>query len=57
MPIYNYKCRACGNEFQQLKKVDNRRMANCVCGGEADLKVSTFKGHLKGNNFTKKVIE
>lgn len=57
MPIYNYKCRACGNKYQKLKKVDNRMMDNCVCGGEADLMPSTFKGHLKGDNYTKNVIE
>ena len=54
MPMYKYECRACKNKYEKIKKVENRKMDNCECGGEADLIMGNFNEHFKGDNFTKK---
>jgi putative FmdB family regulatory protein len=56
MPIYKYKCNNCGNEFEKMKKIEDRHSAECdLCDEEAKLKISSFNGHFKGDNFTKTI--
>lgn len=57
MPIYNYKCKECGKKFSKLKGMSERGSEVCECGGRAELQLSTFTGHLRGDIYTKDVIE
>lgn len=38
MPLYSYKCLSCGNEFDEICKVkDRKQYASCpICGGKGD---------------------
>ena len=40
MPIYEYGCEACGNVFEKIQKVADRRHARCECGQTADQRVT-----------------
>lgn len=36
MPMYDYKCEACGLEFEKNRKVEDRENATCpACGAQA----------------------
>ena len=38
MPIYRYKCRKCGEEFEERKGIEGRHMVRCpMCHYIADL--------------------
>ncbi len=57
MPIYEYKCPACGCQFDELKKVDQRdEPATCpqeTCAHEAVKQVSRSSFELKGGGWAK----
>ncbi len=45
LPIYQYRCSKCSGNFEELKKVDDRKSTNCPsCGDKADL-ASTFQSN------------
>ena len=53
MPIYAYKCRACGHELEVLQKVSDPPLRTCPsCGQEAIAKQLTAAGfQLKGSGW------
>lgn len=57
MPIYEYKCPACGCQFDELRKVDQRdEPATCpqeTCAHEAVKQVSRSSFELKGGGWAK----
>jgi len=46
MPLYQYKCKQCGNQFERLIPIhlrDNSQWAYCrKCGGDSKRLISTF---------------
>ena len=40
MPIYEYKCSSCGNEFEKMQSINNdERITECPsCKGQAERK-------------------
>ena len=42
MPVYDYKCEKCGNEFEIWAKVENRYDIDCKCGNRASKILSTI---------------
>ena len=57
MPIYEYKCPACGCQFDELRKVEQRdEPATCpqeTCAHEAVKQVSRSSFELKGGGWAK----
>lgn len=53
MPIYEYKCSSCGNEFEKMQSINNdERITECPsCKGQAERKVSVTSYHLTGSGF------
>lgn len=44
MPIYEYKCRSCGKDFEELRDIEHRDGATCPdCDNLADRKMSLFR--------------
>lgn len=42
MPLYEYKCQDCGNEFERLVALsdDSRNTRTCPCGGASRRQIS-----------------
>ena len=66
MPIYEYNCEKCGNEFEESFPMDERAKPtktpcekdvgmdeSVVCGGKVYLKMSLGSFHLKGGGWYK----
>ena len=55
MPIYEYKCKACGHEFEIAQRITESSLTLCPeenCGGEVFRKISKNVGLLfKGSGF------
>ncbi|MGZ5093135.1 MAG: FmdB family zinc ribbon protein [Burkholderiales bacterium] len=53
MPIYEYRCSACGYEHEYLQKVSDPRLTTCPECGKAtfDKQVSAAGFQLKGNGW------
>lgn len=53
MPIYEYKCNACGHELEALQKVGAEPLVTCPTCNEAELKkkVSAAGFRLKGGGW------
>lgn len=53
MPIYEYHCNHCGNDFEKMQSINNEeRVTECPnCKKEAERKVSVTSYHLTGNGF------
>ena len=53
MPIYEYKCSACGHREDHLRKVSEARLTKCpMCGKKKYEKQLTAAGfHLKGSGW------
>jgi putative FmdB family regulatory protein len=53
MPTYDYRCRACGHEFEKFKKMSEEAHANCPqCGAQAERLISGGAGLVfKGSGF------
>lgn len=52
MPIYEYRCRACGHRFSRLQKIgaDAAQVACPSCGAQdAEREVSTFASSSSGS--------
>lgn len=59
MPIFEFKCRNCGHEFEflKIKSDDHAQCPNCAVKGDGNLekKVSTGTSfQLKGDNWAQK---
>lgn len=47
MPIYCYKCKNCGKEFENINRVEDRYKQKCVeCGSEVDILVQPTAFHI-----------
>jgi putative FmdB family regulatory protein len=53
MPIYEYRCEACGHEFEQLQKISDEPLKDCPECGEPALKklISAAGFRLKGSGW------
>jgi putative FmdB family regulatory protein len=52
MPIYEYRCRECGTEFEEWQKISAPAVSPCKqCGGTASRMISHSAFHLKGTGW------
>ncbi|HQG32438.1 MAG TPA: zinc ribbon domain-containing protein [Deltaproteobacteria bacterium] len=52
MPIYEYKCLKCGNEFEAMQKFSDSPIRKCSsCGGQVKKLISHSSFHLKGSGW------
>ncbi len=53
MPIYEFVCKACGNQFEEILPFSDKPRAPCpACGSkEVDKQVSASAFHLKGGGW------
>ncbi len=53
MPTYEYKCRDCGEKFDEFQKITDPPLTRCPsCGGEIDRLISGGSGIMfKGSGF------
>lgn len=52
MPIYEYKCRKCGKEFEVFQGITAQPMQTCQsCGGPVHKLMSLSTFHLRGNGW------
>jgi len=43
MPLYEYHCQACGNDFEKIRKFSNKDLVSCSkCGARATFKFSSY---------------
>jgi putative FmdB family regulatory protein len=43
MPIYQYKCKKCGEEFEKFQHIDDRYETKCKCGGDTKILIKPQK--------------
>ena len=55
MPIYEYTCKTCGQEFEVIQKFSDPPLAACDCGegGPVERKLSLSAFHLQGHGWYK----
>jgi putative FmdB family regulatory protein len=54
MPIYEYACKACGHEFEELQTVTEGGTAKCpICGAAAERRISVPQRAIIRENATK----
>jgi len=52
LPIYEYKCKDCGNEFEMLQKFSDPPPSGCPsCSGGITKLISQSSFHLKGTGW------
>jgi putative FmdB family regulatory protein len=52
MPIYEYKCLKCSNDFEAMQKFSDALISKCpICGGAVKKKMSNTSFHLKGSGW------
>jgi putative FmdB family regulatory protein len=52
MPIYEYKCRKCGKEFEIFQGITDQPLQTCPsCGGAVHKLMSLSTFHLKGSGW------
>ncbi len=52
MPIYEYKCSKCKNEFEAVQKFSDAPILQCpTCGGPVKKLISRSAFHLKGSGW------
>jgi len=53
MPLYEYRCNACGHEFEALQKINDEVLVHCPACDEAELRklVSAAGFRLKGDGW------
>lgn len=52
MPIYEYKCKKCGKEFEVIQKFSDKPVAECIeCKGPVEKLISQSSFHLKGDGW------
>jgi putative FmdB family regulatory protein len=52
MPIYEYRCESCGNEFEIIQKVNARPLRKCKqCSGKLEKLISRSSFQLKGGGW------
>ena len=51
MPLYEFRCKACGHEFEELVNSSDVGVLSCKqCGSEALRKMSSFSSSVAGGN-------
>lgn len=51
MPLYDFKCRACGSVFERLTPASTAEQP-CKCGAQAQRQLAASKGYeLKGGGY------
>lgn len=55
MPIYEYSCESCGEDFEAIQKFSDPQLKVCDCGkaGKVTRKVSLSAFHLQGGGWYK----
>jgi len=48
MPLYTYHCQKCGETFDKIRKVDERKSAPCDCGSSAEICLSAPRTIVNG---------
>ncbi|NKN33071.1 FmdB family zinc ribbon protein [Marichromatium bheemlicum] len=53
MPIYEYRCEACGHEMEALQKISDAPLTDCPACGKSELKkqISAAGFRLKGGGW------
>ena len=52
MPIYEYRCKKCGKEFELFQKISDPAVNTCkFCKGSAHKLISLSSFHLKGSGW------
>jgi len=52
MPIYEYRCKKCGREFEMFQKISDPAIKSCkFCTGQAHKLISLSSFHLKGSGW------
>ncbi len=52
MPIYEYKCKKCGSEFEVFKKITDPDERNCkFCNGQVNKLISLSSFQLQGSGW------
>jgi putative FmdB family regulatory protein len=52
MPIYEYRCRECAEEFEVMQKISDRPLRKCrSCGGRLDKLLSQTAFVLRGSGW------
>ncbi|HEY9160084.1 MAG TPA: zinc ribbon domain-containing protein [Desulfomonilia bacterium] len=52
MPIYEYKCLKCSNDFEAMQKFSDAPISKCPsCGGRVKKKMSNTSFQLKGSGW------
>jgi putative FmdB family regulatory protein len=52
MPIYEYRCMKCRNEFEEMQKFSDTPVSRCPsCGGKAKRLISRSSFQLKGSGW------
>jgi putative FmdB family regulatory protein len=52
MPIYEYRCTSCGDEFETIQKVNSRPLRKCKqCNGKLEKLISRASFSLKGGGW------
>lgn len=52
MPIYEYKCNACGHKFEKIQSFSDSPVQKCeVCNGGVSKLLSKSTFHLKGSGW------
>ena len=52
MPIYEYKCRKCGKEFEIFQRMTDPAVKSCQhCKGQVEKLMSLSSFHLKGSGW------
>jgi putative FmdB family regulatory protein len=52
MPIYEYRCKKCGKEFEIFQKMSDPVIKTCkICKGPANRLISMSSFHLKGGGW------
>jgi putative FmdB family regulatory protein len=52
MPVYEYKCKACDNQFELRQKFSDPPASECPhCGGEVEKLISAVAFSLKGGGW------
>ena len=52
MPIYEYRCKACGKEFETMQKFSDKPLKECIyCSGKVEKLISRSSFQLKGSGW------
>lgn len=52
MPIYEYKCKECGKEFEVIQKFSDKPVSKCIhCSGKVEKLISQSSFVLKGSGW------